>query len=64
MKQTLNIILITLAALTVASAQQFDLMSATSENKVAQSPFFTISNNAMNLYANLFFPSPFTQKVN
>ena len=59
MKKLINIILATLSAMTVASAQQFDLISVNSENKIAQSPFFTISNNAMNLYANSNFSSPF-----
>ena len=59
MKKVVNIILTTLATMTVASAQQFDLMSVNTENKIAQSPFFTISNNAMNLYANSNLSRPF-----
>ncbi len=45
--------------MTAASAQQFDLLSVNPDNKIAQSPFFTISNNAMNLYANSNFSHPF-----
>ena len=59
MKKLINIILAAVIATTIASAQQFDLISVNSENKIAQSPFFTISNNAMNLYANSNFSSPF-----
>jgi len=59
MKRIIIIALLVLAVMTGALAQQFDLTSVKSENKIAQSPFFTISNNAMNLYANQNFSSPF-----
>lgn len=42
-----------------ASAQTFNLMSATVEQKIAESPFFTITNNTMNLYANTNLVSPY-----
>ena len=59
MKYLLTIILTTLFASKFASAQTFDLMTAGAQNKIAESPFFTIQNNAMSLYSSANFASPF-----
>lgn len=42
-----------------AFSQPFDLLSAKPEQKIAESPLFTISNNAMNLYASTNLSRPF-----
>ncbi|MBI2429386.1 MAG: T9SS type A sorting domain-containing protein [Ignavibacteriales bacterium] len=59
MKNIYRILIAFFLQATSTLAQPFDLISAKPEQKVAESPLFTISNNAMNLYASTNLSRPF-----
>ncbi|MEW5797910.1 MAG: T9SS type A sorting domain-containing protein [Bacteroidota bacterium] len=59
MKSISKIVIVILIQMIAVYAQPFDLISAKPEQKIAESPLFTISNNAMNLYASTNLSRPF-----
>ena len=60
MKSVFIFLISTFVTTSTMLCQPFDLKSAKPEQKIAESPLFTISNNAMNLFASTNLLRPFS----